>query len=196
MKLQKLLLFTLTLFLFAASTSFADGFFDFTINDSTLSLTVDTSSLSGTDGFLYFQYNPLNAADSTATISNFLTDGVLASSRASEVDGSAVTGLLPGDVVFANTNAVNDYNQGITFGDSIYFDLLFSNPIPGGQEGGGTTFSMGLFGDEFGAVPIPGFTFWSDLKNDGSIYTPEAGTLWLLGPALLGLFAVRKRISR
>jgi hypothetical protein len=198
MKFMKLKLLIIALFVFTASSAFATPVY--------YNVSIDTSSLSGSDGYLYFQYIPVNGADSTATIP-YYSGGSLAPARSSEVDGSAVTGLLPGVVTFANTNAVNDYNQGITFGDGIYFQVLFSTPAPDGILGGSSTFSLGLFQDEFGTIPLltgDGTLFTTDLMNDGTTsasvfasgasvkYVPEVGTLWLLGPGLLGLLGIRR----
>jgi hypothetical protein len=197
------LLVIIALFLLAASSAFANEFF--------YEVSLDTSSLNGTDGFLYFQYIPVNGASSTATIEGF-TGGTLVPSRSSAVvDDSAVTGLLPSYVTFANTNAVNDYNQGITFGNSIFFNVLLSDPAPGGDLGGSSSFSLSLFQDEFGYLPLltnDGLLFTTDLMNDGtevaSVFAdqasvnqvPEAGTLWLLGSGLLGIVGVCRKMKK
>jgi hypothetical protein len=202
MKLSKLLILSIVLVFLAAGSVFAAPVYNVSVN---------TSSLSGTDGYLYFQYVPVNAAESTATVSGF-SGGTLAPANASNVvDGSAVTGILPGSVTFANTNGINDYNHGFTFGNSLSFLLSFTDPLIGGLPGGGSTFSLGLFGDESGSSPLitsSGTVFSADLVNDGSVSpvtvagissanpVPEAGTMWLLGSGLVGWVGIGRKIRK
>jgi hypothetical protein len=198
MKFMKLQLLILVFAILATSSAFADTMY---------SVSIDTSSLSGTDGYLYFQYLPLNAAESTATVSDFIGGLLAASPSANVVDGSAVSGALPGSVTFANTNGVNDYNHGITFGDSLSFLLTFSDPAAGGVDGGSSTFSLGLFRDEGGLESLlNGTMFTLDLVNDGSTsyqtladeasvsQVPEPGSMCLLGSGLVGLIGLGRII--
>jgi hypothetical protein len=191
MKFMKLQLIVFALFLLAASSAFAD---------TILSVSVDTQDLAGQNGYLYFAYIPVNAADSSAVVSNFIGGTLSPTASANVVDGTAVSGVLPGPVTFVNTNGINDYNHGILFGDSLSFLLTLIDPTAGGQEGGISTFSLSLFANEEGTIPLGGGTlFTSDLGNDGMVNTsvlseiasvsqvPEAGTMWLLGSGLLGL---------
>lgn len=200
MKHSKLLILSLVLVFLAAGSIFASPIYNVSVN---------TASLNGTNGYLYFQYVPVSAADSTATVSGF-SGGILApASSANVVDGSAVTGILPGSLSFANTNGINDYNHGFTFGNSLSFLLSFTEPLIGGIAGGSSTFSLGLFEDESGLTSLLGGTlFASSLVNDGSISTeilsnqasvnpvPEAGTMWLLGSGLLGLVGVGRKLRK
>jgi hypothetical protein len=195
MNFLKIKLLVIAVIMFAASSAFAS--LSYNVN-------IDTSSVIDWDGYLYFQYVPVNAADSTATVSSFVTDGLLASaSSSSVVDGSAVTGTLPGTVVFANTNGINDYNHGIHFGNNINFLLSFSDPAPGGVAGGSSTFSLGGYLDEAGTQGYTLFTV--DLNNDGTTTvqtmvneasvtpTPIPAAAWLLGSGLMGLVGIRRR---
>jgi hypothetical protein len=200
MKLSRLLILSLVFVLIAAGSVFSAPVYN---------VSVDTSSLNGMEGYLYFQYVPVNAAGSAAMVSNF-SGGTLAPAPSSNVvDSSAVTGYLPGTVTFANTNGINDYNHGITFGNSLSFLLSFAEPLLGGLPGGSSTFSLGLFKDEGGSEPILGGTLLaSNLMNDGSVSNqifanqasaspvPEAGTLWLLGSGLAGLVGVSRKIRQ
>ena len=70
------------------------------------------------------------------------------------VDGTAVTGTLPGPVVFANTYGINDYEQAITFGNALSFVLSFLNTAPFVSSGtlGSSDFSLGLLSDAFGVL--------------------------------------------
>lgn len=199
MKQIRMMLLIIAFAVLAANTAFAGLSYE---------VTVDTTSLSGQNGYLYFQYLPVNAIDSTAAVTGFY-GGTLASSRAAEVDGSAVSGVLPGPVTFANTNGINDYNQGITFGNQMRFFVTL-NGTPGGANGGSSTFSLGLFSDELGFNPLlttDGMLYTISFMNDGTATTdilalqaavnpvPLPGAVWLLGSGLAGLIAARKRLA-
>jgi hypothetical protein len=205
MKLLKIKLLIIAIMLFAASSSFAALGYD---------VNVDTSSLTsyGDGGYLYFQYTPSNGAASTVTLSNFkMGDNTgLNGTRAGfgEVNGSAVSGVLPSSLIFANTNGINDYNhQVIQFADTLSFSLAFSGPASGGAPGGSSTFSLGLFQDAYGNNPLlNGTLFTIDLNNDGNTAVqilaneasvspvPIPGALFLFGPGLAGLIALRKKL--
>ncbi len=205
MKFIKLQLLIVALLFFAATSAFAS--LSYTVS-------VDTASLNGQNGYLYFQYIPVNAAVSTATVSGFATNGTLgAQDTVDVVNGSAVTGTLPGTVVFANTNGINDYDHAIQFGNMMNFLLSFSNPAPGGQDGGSSTFSFGLFADAVGNIPllnttgilgsVPGTLFTVSLDNSGTaaaqILTantagvPIPAAFWPMGSGLVGLGVIRRR---
>jgi len=198
MKFITVKLLVISLMMLAASSAFASLGYD---------VSFDTSGLKGQDGFLYLQYGGFNAVNSTATVSNFSTDGVLASGSSSNVvDGSAVNGQLPGKVIFANTNGTNDYNHGINFGNKIDFSVLFASNNFGAPAGGNSTFSLGVYSDEAGLNPLLGGTLLTlDLNNDGTTTvhalaketsatpTPIPAAAWLLGSGLMGLVGVRRR---
>jgi hypothetical protein len=201
MKFKKLQLLIIALVVFVASSSFAALSYN---------VSIDTTSINGQDGYLYFQYVPVNTTNSTATVYNFTTNGTLAgSSSTNVVDGSAVTGQLPGSVAFANTNGINDYNHGIHFGNTMNFILSFSDPVSNLPAGGSSTFSLGLFADEGGENTLLGGTLFTiDLMNDGTashtILASEAtvnpvpipGAVWLLGSGLAGLVGLRKKTRK
>jgi hypothetical protein len=194
MKFMKIKLLVIAVIMFAASSAFASLGYDVSIN---------TSELFGNDAYLYFQYIPVNGSNSTANVSNFVTDGTLGAQSTNVVNGSAVTGTLPGTVVFANTNGINDYNHAIHLGNAINFLISFSDPAPGGQAGGGSTFSLGGYFDEGGIVGYQLLTI--DLHNDGTATaqplmdevtitpTPIPAAAWLLGSSLMGLAGFRRR---
>ena len=160
------------------------------------------------------QYNPLNGVvSSTATVSLFTTDGVLGAKDTVDVaDGSAVSGTLPGTLVFSNTNGVNDYNHAITFGHVVDFLVTTSNA--GNTAGiGASTFSLGVFSDAQGLSPLlntnggayAGTAVMINQYDNGNTSavsldasttatpTPIPAAAWLLGSGLMGLAGVRRR---
>jgi hypothetical protein len=200
MNFLKIKLLVIAVMMFAASSAFAS--LSYNIN-------IDTNSLNNQDGYLYLQYAGVNAVNSTATVASFTTNGALAStSSLNVVDGSAVSGQLPGNVVFANTNGTNDYNHAIHFGTNLNYNLLFASNNFGVPAGGSSTFSLGLFSDEGGLTPLvttTGTLFMIDLNNDGTTAvktlasgvtatpTPIPAAAWLFGSGLMGLIGVRRK---
>jgi hypothetical protein len=186
MNLMKLKLLVFAVVMLAASSAFASLSYD---------VTIDTSSLLTTnpDGYLYFQFTQgsdlVQAA--TASIQNFTTGGTLGAQDTTYiVNGSAVTGTLPGTVTMYNTNAVNDYNQAIHFGNSLSFTLVLDGPgVTSPNNLATTVFSLSLFGNIDGTNPL--------LTTDGVVYsaatTPIPAAAWLLGSGLMGLAGMRRR---
>jgi hypothetical protein len=202
MSFLKIKLLVIAAIVFAASSAFASLSYE---------VTVDTSSLSATDGYLYMNYAPLMyAGASTATVSNFVTDGALLSANdtSSIANGSAVSGMLPGQLVFGNSNGSNDYNHGIHFGSSLSFLVTFSTPT-GGRTGGASEFTLALASDVSGtpifATDGSGSLVKISLLNDGTITsqilapqadatpTPLPAAAWLLGSGLMGLCGIKRR---
>lgn len=198
MKFLALKLFVISVLMFAATSAFASLSYQ---------VSVDTSSLKGQDGYLYFQYLPVNAVASSVSVLNFATDGVLAGAPSTQVvDGSAVTGQLPGTVNFGNLQGVNDYNHAVHFGTGINFNLLFAGNSFDASNPGSSTFSLGLFSDEAGLNPLLGGTVLAvDLNNDGTTAvsmraneaaaspTPIPAAAWLFGSGLMGLVGLGRR---
>jgi hypothetical protein len=205
MNFLKIKLLVIAVIMFAASSAFALQSYD---------VTVDTSSLNGDTGYLYLQYATIDkAVASTATVSGFATDGTLgAQDTVDVVNGSAVSGTLPGSVAFQNTNSINDYNQAITFGNTLNFLVSFTS-TPVANTPAVSTLSLGLYGDAFGSTPllnvndpsISGTVAMINLNNDGNTSAtsldattnvapvPEPATCALLGVGLFGLCVYGKR---
>jgi hypothetical protein len=101
-------------------------------------VSVNTSAYSGA-GLLDFSFlGATGATGATATLTNFsgAAGGVFLS------DG-AVSGSLPGAVMFSNAGVNNELTQSVTFGSMFSFDLEF---------GGAFTTTAGLFGTTFGVA--------------------------------------------
>ena len=103
----------------------------------TFTVKIDTTSLSGTGG-IYFQFNPgLNSDPASVVITNFVISGSGAliplpttpiGSLPAGTDGDVTGSLDSPPLTLANTQALNDYLQYLTFGDSLQFQLTFNLP--------------------------------------------------------------------
>jgi hypothetical protein len=202
MKLMKLKLLVFALVMLAASSAFASLSYDLSFN---------TTRLLDQNGYLYFQFNPIGSAqDATATIKNFTYNGTLLSVGSTAGDGSTVTGTLPGSVIIANTNGINDYNHGITFGSLLSFTVVLDGPAVTAPNYGtdGSLFSLAVFQDELGANPLftpTGTMLTIDLNPDGTARAltatsemnvtsaPIPAAAWLFGSGLMGLVGLRRR---
>ena len=188
MNFLKIKLLVIAIIMFAASSAFASLSYD---------VTIDTSSILNSDGYIYLQFDPgfglgsNTAPTGTATISNFTGASLGAQDTANIVNGSAVSGTLPGSVVFSNTNQVNDYNQAIHFGNSLNFHLVFDGAAVDAPNNVASTFSVGLFSNIDGTGAL--------LTSNGTVYsqdtptTPIPAAAWLLGSGLVGLVGIRRR---
>jgi hypothetical protein len=202
MNFLKIKLLIIAIVMFAASTAFAS-----------LSSTVyvDTSSLSGGSGYLYFNFIPGgDSLSATATVSKWaLNNGTLgAQDTVNVVNGSAVTGSLPGTVTFANTNGSNDYSHAITFGNNFSFQVVLDGDAVNTPNNGtfASTFSLSLYQDALGATPLKtsdGILFSLNVNGDGTktyttfdsgtSVTPIPAAAWLFGSGLMGLVGIRRR---
>ncbi len=119
---------------------------------------VNTSALNGQQGFVDLQFNPGNTdVDlATATISNFISNGVLAGTAMQSGDINPANAVLPASFSFINDQFGDDLFQGITFGNSLSFTLTLSgnavsSPNPANHSG--TTFAFSLY-DSTGTMPL------------------------------------------
>ena len=203
MNFMKIKLLVIALIMFAASSAFASLGYD---------VTVDTSSLIGTTGYLYLEYTTgnNNTATSTATVQNFASDGTLGATVVSTIPngGKYVTGTLPGAVSFTSGNSdaeTSDYTQAITFGNSLYFNVLLPT---GAATTAGSNLSLWLSANADGSGPlktIDGMLLDISLNADGTATavvadagttanpTPIPAAAWLLGSGLMGLVGLRRR---
>jgi hypothetical protein len=202
MSFLKIKLLVMAAVIFAASSAFADYSYLVTVNTSSLVSSNPT-------GYLYMDFMPGTIAPSaaTATVSNFTTDGTLGTQDFTNLyNGSAVTGTLASSVVFANTNQNNDYNQAITFGNSLSFDVLVHGTTSALPDAA-AYFSLILNQDAGGTQPLltsDGVAFTTTLNNDGTqsftasaqtdaTPTPIPAAAWLLGSGIMGLAGIRRR---
>lgn len=175
----------------------------------------------GTSGSLELNFNPGpgDARPATATVTNFSAGG---GTLASAVDRfGAVTGTLPGTVIFNSTPLqLNDYFQGIQFGSSLSFNVTLSGPALDAPSGAtsGSVFSLLLFKDANGTMPLfasssnpDGFLLRILINPDGSTSVlrdapasvlnvtqqaaavPEPATMILLSTGLAGFAATIRR---
>lgn len=139
-------------------------------------VTVDTSSQLGNSGYVDLQFNPSSFTTQTANaaVTNFSTDGTLDVFGDDPFDGTSgdVTGTLPGTVSFDNGTATNEYTQGMTFGNTISFNVDLSGPAIdlANGDGGGSFFLT--FYDPSGNTLLTnnsnGPAFEVDINPDGS----------------------------
>jgi hypothetical protein len=202
MKLLKLKLLVVAAIMLAASSAFASLSYN---------VSVDTSSLSG-DGYLYFQFAPGNSAqDASASISGFNVAGGSLFTDAPVLNGGA-SGVLP-TISIANSSGLNDYTQGIHFGNSFAFTLLLDGPAvnaPNGSALGGSSFLFALSTNADGSGALlssDGTLLTLDLDTHGAATanvaasqvtadvtpTPVPAAAWLLGSGLMGLVGLRRR---
>jgi hypothetical protein len=122
----------------------------------TYEFAVNTTSLTGQSGYLDFEFDPgVTPFDSgSATLAGFTTDGTLTTAAPPFGD---VRGSLPGTVVINNTDALNDYTPGITYGS--FFDVFVTLDIPSvsGTASGGNSFTLDV--EDSGFNPLLSSTF-------------------------------------
>lgn len=169
---------------------------------------VDTSSVYGEYGYIELQLSEDFAGSAlpvTATITDFTGDFALNPSDTNNDEINA-SGLLPDTVTMTDTTP-SDYFEGLTFGNTLVFNLTLGGPgvsLEGdltasagsafflsfdGSDAGTPLFSTGpaaeIVIDKTGTV-----TAESDAGNVEVV--PEASTLWLSAGAGLLAFAVRR----
>ena len=132
------------------------------------SLTVDTSSAASQMGYIEFQFNPGSGGSQLAysDILNLMTDGSLSPPGTNTGDSS---GQLPAGLMQDNQTSFNDYIEGITFGNTITFDLLLSGPAIDMPDGtGGGTFTLDFLNSD-----QSGYLFTDDPINDVPVFTVD-----------------------
>jgi hypothetical protein len=190
----------------------------------TYEVTVDTSSQNTNYGYIDLELNAgsLGALPVTANVFDF-SGAVLNPADPNNDEIGSVTGSLPNTLSIVGSTS-NDYFEGLTFGDSLTFDVTLSGAgvsLAGDAAGtSGTIFQLSFFdptisfplfsSDPSGAtalieVAADGAVTTDALPNEGGVNsdasivaTPEPGTLSLFalgGLMALGAFASRKLIA-
>jgi|GEM_PF-1194134 len=155
-------------------------------------ITVNTSALLGTSGYIDMQLNPgtTSAPAAFATLSSFSSDATLQSP--SQVIG-AVTGSLPGGLLFSNATPLNDYLQPVVFGNTTSFNLAFSGPFQSVLSGSDSRFSLSLYDPSFNSlltIDPAGTILQFELVPKGGV-TPTTFPADLLGtPTVASVSAV------
>ncbi|MFY7863972.1 NF038129 family PEP-CTERM protein [Roseateles sp.] len=124
----------------------------------------------GSTGWLDLQFNPgLDTAPAaSAKVSNFA--GALKAGVAA-IPFGAVSGSLPGTLLFSNAAGWNDMFQAIVMGGVFSFDLSFGGAFASAiGADAGSTFSLALYGEdqatELGSSATSGSLLSFDLAND------------------------------
>ena len=156
-------------------------------------VTVNTSSVSGQTGNIDLQFNAgaLSTGNACVTIGDFATDGTLGtpSTTSGSVTGSLATSLTINNGAGGCTtpmtytaSTVNDYNQPITFGNTISFFVIASGPGLNCTASGLTCTSGSSLGVAFSSNGSPVLT--SDPSNfAGTITLNPDGTIATAGLA-------------
>jgi hypothetical protein len=188
---------TISAALLLAPTAKADSFV----------ITVNTSSLQGTSGYMDFQFNPGNTPfdAASATITNFTTDGTLGAALPNIGD---VSGALPGQVVINNTDALNEYTQGLIYGSFFDLTVNLTTPTVSGTATGGSSFTLDAQDSNFNSllggfpaveIDLDATTGQPSVTNNSGgaatvVATPEPDSLWLMGLGFAGLLVARRRL--
>ncbi|HVX12138.1 MAG TPA: NF038129 family PEP-CTERM protein [Pirellulales bacterium] len=117
--------------------------------DISYPIEIDTSALQGTAGSIDFQFNPgaaPGAQPAVATISDLTVTGGSLTSAVTDV--GAASGSFPGAVELVNSSALNEVEQGITFGTSIHFEVTISGSAVEEPNNGdfGSAFAVQILG--------------------------------------------------
>ena len=109
---------------------------------------VDTASLAGIEGAIRLQFNPGrgDGLTATATINGFSGGALLgAETLAGDVAGDLAAGLT-----LNNSSALNQYTEGIRFGDDLSFTLELTGPAldPDAFSLLGSSFALQLLGSD------------------------------------------------
>jgi len=198
MKHIKIKLLIAAVFMFAATSAFADYSYNFSVN---------TSSVAGQPGYVDLMFNPgdNSLGSATATITNFNTDAALG---AALLTGGA-TGVLPSTVSIVNNalNTNNPYNddfQQVTFGQNMNFSLNLSGAA-------GNSFMLYFYDGTVSNSLLTnnlssGIATEIDMTKNGAIVTnnsnqvtvsatPIPAAAYLFGSGLMGLVGIRRKMK-
>jgi PEP-CTERM motif len=172
-------------------------------------VTLNTSSVNGQTGSIDFQFNPGPSAQSaTVTIVNFAGATYNSSADPQQDFGGASGGPVPSTLTIINSDADNEDFEGVTFGTSISFDVVFSGLAITAPSGTGeSTFFFSTF-EADGVTPVltgnpNGYDAEITVTPEGNLSTdaisasiqavPEPATFGLLGGGLIALGTFKRR---
>jgi hypothetical protein len=104
--------------------------------DSVYDVSTNTTSLLGTGSMLAFDFIAGGGTQTNSiSISGFSSDGTLIpASTSGAVNSGSVSGALPSNVTLTNATFFNEYQQGMTLGSAISFQLDLTRNAPTGSS--------------------------------------------------------------
>jgi hypothetical protein len=172
-------------------------------------VTLNTSTVNGETGSIDFQFNPgPSAQGATVTIVNFAGATYDSSVDPQQDFGGASGGPVPSALTITNSDADNEDFEGVTFGTSISFDVMFSGLAITAPSGSGeSTFFFSTF-EADGVTPVltsnpNGYDAEITVTPEGNLSAdaisasiqavPEPATFGLLGGGLIALGTLKRR---
>lgn len=196
MKLLTIGHLVIAILVFATLPAFANSSYDFTVN---------TSSINGQSGYIDLEFNPGASCTGmgSAVVTNWISDATLGAVTTT----GDVSGLLPSAVTMTDTSQFNDYNEALTFGNTIYFDLNLNGCS-------GESFSLSFLQSDdqtplLTTDSLDGYALTADMNSESTLINvsspdivvhtdsvPEPRTLPLLLSAfcLAGLSGITKKV--
>jgi hypothetical protein len=204
----------IAIFLLIHSPAQADTVYDVSIN---------TSSLLGTESMLAFDFIAGGGTQSNSvSISSFSTNGsLIPASISGAMNSGSVTGTLPSNVTLNNASFFNEYQQGITLGSTITFQLDATTSAPAGSSlpdtfslffldpaaanslltttdptGANSLFTLQIDGSPNGIIGVyDSLPTVSVTITAAPVPIPGSLGLFIGGLAGIGLFGMRKRFT-
>ena len=190
--------------------SFLIGTANAALASQILEVSVDTSTISGTTGSIDFQFNPgsLGYQAATVQIAN-LAGGTYGGTQ--QDFGGATGGPYPNAISLTNSAADNEDFETFTFGNKLFFSLLFSGPAvdsPNGTSSSTSEFAFSMFSDANGFDPVLtsdpngvaalvtvnlNGTLATDAVSTKAAFVPEPGTFGLVAGAFAALAWIRRK---
>jgi hypothetical protein len=152
-------------------------------------VSVDTSSVASQYGYIDLEFNGssiLPVQQATLDVSNFSTDGTLNPSDPSPLAVGDATGSLqqtptPTTLAFDNQSSSSDYTEGITFGNSITFDVTINGPAVGSVANGtgSAVFQVDFLNSDMSGFLLSNNPTGAFTSDPNSYYDFNAGIIFL-----------------